>query len=63
MKDIFVSHLIANEDRTVAHVDCEVDETMKNETAYKIFGKKLTNTDRKEWTTETIIKTSGSRIA
>ena len=57
MVDVFVSRMTENSDGMVTHVDCGVDEIRKNDIAHKFFGKKLTITDRKDWTTETIIKT------
>ena len=57
MDIIFTSSLTKNESDTVIQVDCVVDDSKKGDIAYKYFGKKLTITDRKEWTTETILKT------
>ena len=57
MTDIFISCLTKNNDGLITHVDCKVDAIKKKELVYKYFGKKLIITDRKEWTTETIIET------
>ena len=54
---IFVSCLSENDDGTVAYVDCAVNESNKSEITHKYFGKKLTISNRKEWDTETILKT------
>ena len=57
MDAIFVTYLSEEANGMVTDVACAVDENKKNEILYKYFGKKLTITNRKEWTTEEILKT------
>ena len=57
MDTIFALRLLEDTNGMIMHVECEVDESKKNDVIYKYFGKKLTITDRKEWSTETILTT------
>jgi transposase len=57
ISDIFRTHLDEDIEDTVIYVKCEPDEDKKDEIIHKYFGKKLTITDRSEWTTETILTT------
>jgi transposase len=57
MDAIFSPYLTKSNEGTVTHVECVADENAKSVIAYKYFGKKLTITDRKDWTTEEILKT------
>ena len=55
MNDIFETRL--HMDTAVNSIEYLVNETMKDEIAWKFFGKKLILTDRSDWKTEDIVKT------
>ena len=57
MDAIFKPRLTQNDEGIVTHVECVADEGAESDIAYKYFGKKLTISDRKDWTTEEILKT------
>ena len=57
MDIVFNIQLVENHEEIVTNVKYIIDEEAKASIAYKFFGKKLLITDRKDWSTEDILKT------
>ena len=57
MDIVFNIQLVVNHEEIVTNVKYIIDEEAKASIAYKFFGKKLLITDRKDWSTEDILKT------
>ena len=57
LNEIFEIRMQVDEDAIAINIEYLVNETRKDEIAYKYFGKKLILTDRDDWGTDYIVKT------